>query len=402
MKRGWGEKRITVYSDNFLNLLHERETWNMSVASAKRTIQDLLGQAGIQINGSKSWDIQVHNPKFYPRILSGGSLALGESYMDGWWDCEALDEFITRVLRADLESQVRISSVLKWNILRARLFNPQVKEKAFDIGKRHYDLGNELFQSFLDRRMTYSCGYWKHAATLDDAQDAKLDLICRKLNIGRGRTVMDIGCGWGSFARFAAEKYGAKVTGITVSNEQVILAREYCKGLDVELDLSDYRDLGNESFERVVSIGMFEHVGYKNYATFFKIVHSILKGNGLLLLHTIGSNLPVTSTDPWIEKYIFPHSMLPSASQITRAYEGLFRLEDWHNFGPDYDKTLMCWYENFNRNWENIEDQYDERFRRMWNFYLLSSAASFRTRKNQLWQIVFSKVNSENLYESVR
>ena len=374
----------------------------MSPASAKLTVQNLLSQAGIQINGIRPWDLQVNNPRFYRRVLSGGSLALGETYMDGWWDCESVDQFISRLLISDVESRVSTTKIITWKMLRTLLYNPQRKERAFLVGEKHYDLGNELFQNFLDRRMTYSCGYWKHALSLDSAQEAKLDLICRKLNMVRGRTVMDIGCGWGSLARFAAEKYGAKVYGITVSQEQATFAREYCKGLDVELHLRDYRDLGGGTFERVVSVGMFEHVGYKNYPEFFKIVHSNLKENGLFLLQTIGGNVSVKSTDPWIERYIFPNSMIPSAAQITGACEGLFKLEDWHNFGPDYDKTLMCWHENFNKNWDNIKDRYDDRFRRMWNFYLLSSAASFRAGKKQLWQIVFSKVGSAHLYESVR
>jgi len=246
----------------------------------------------------------------------------------------------------------------------------------------------------LDKRMNYSCGYWKDAKNLDEAQDAKLDLICRKLKLEPGMTVLDIGCGWGSFAKFAAEKYQTRVLGITVSKQQVDLARKLCRALDIEIRLQDYRDL-KEEFDRIVSIGMFEHVGYKNYRKFMQVVDRCLKENGLFLLHTIAGNKSVKTGEAWISKYIFPNSMLPAANQVTNAYEGIFKLEDWHNFGTYYDKTLMAWHKNFNKNWDKIKTYYDERFRRMWNYYLLSCAGSFRTHKNQLWQIVFSKLESQ-------
>jgi cyclopropane-fatty-acyl-phospholipid synthase len=202
--------------------------------------------------------------------------------------------------------------------------------------------------------------------------------------------VLDIGCGWGGFAKYAAEKYGANIHGITVSREQVKYAKKICQGLDVEIELKDYRAL-KEKFDCIVSIGMFEHVGCGNYRTFIKVVHQCLKADGLFLLHTIAGNNSVNSTDPWINKYIFPNSMLPSAKQITSATEGLFVLEDWHSFGQYYDKTLMAWYNNFIENWTKIKDEYDERFYRMWTYYLLSCAGSFRASRNRLWQIVLSK-----------
>jgi cyclopropane-fatty-acyl-phospholipid synthase len=258
------------------------------------------------------------------------------------------------------------------------------------IGKRHYDTGNRLFEIMLDARMNYSCGYWETAAALDEAQEAKLDLICKKLLLKPGMTVLDIGCGWGGFAQWAAEKYDVKVLGITVSQEQVKYARKFCQGLNVTIELQDYRDL-KETFDRIVSIGMFEHVGAKNYLTFMRKVRHCLKPDGLFLLHTIGGNTSVSSTDPWISKYIFPNSMLPSAKQITSAAEGLLVLEDWHSFGQYYDQTLMAWHQNFIQRWDKVKDIYDDRFYRMWTYYLLACAGSFRSRRNQLWQMVFSK-----------
>jgi cyclopropane-fatty-acyl-phospholipid synthase len=170
----------------------------------------------------------------------------------------------------------------------------------------------------------------------------------------------------------------------------VELGRERCKGLPVEIRLQDYREV-NEPFDHIVSLGMIEHVGSKNYRTYMQTAHRCLKDDGIFLLHTIGSNRSVRTTDPWIEKYIFPNSQLPSIRQLALASEGLFVMEDWQNFGVHYDKTLMAWYQNFDAGWDELKSTYSERFYRMWTYYLLSCAGSFRARKNQLWQIVFSK-----------
>lgn len=368
--------------------------------TAKQIIQDYLTLADVQINGNRPWDIQVHNPRLYARVLAGGSLALGESYMDGWWGCEQLDEFINKVLKVKLDEKVRSKSLV-WNVLKAKLINMQSISKAYEVGERHYDLGNNLYKVMLDKRMAYSCGYWKNAKTLDQAQEAKLDLSCKKLGLKNEMRVLDIGCGWGSFVKYATEKYGVECVGITVSKEQVKLAREICKGLPVEIRLQDYRKL-KEKFDRIISIGMLEHVGYKNYRTYMNVANRCLKPDGLFLLHTIARNASVSSGDPWISKYIFPNSMLPSAKQITQATERLFVLEDWHSFGMHYDKTLMAWYNNFTKNWDQLKRDYDQRFYRMWTYYLLSCAGSFRANKNQLWQIMFSKKGVKGGYQSTR
>ncbi len=369
--------------------------------SMKNAIQELLSLADVQINGDRPWDIQVHDEKLYSRVLAGGSLALGESYMDSWWDVEQLDEFFNHILSANLDKKVRPSLPLVSGYLKSKIFNEQTRRKSKVVGEKHYDIGNDLYERMLDKRMTYTCGYWKEAKTLDEAQEAKLDLACRKLGLRPGMKVLDIGCGWGSFAIFAAEKYGVEVVGITISKEQVELGKKRAAGLPVELRFQDYREV-TEKFDRIVSLGMFEHVGVKNYRAYMQVVDRCLKDDGLFLLHTIGGNKSTSGTDPWIAKYIFPNSMLPSAAQITKSAEGIFRLEDWHNFGPYYDNTLMAWFNNFDRHWEEIKDKYGERFYRMWKYYLLACAGSFRSRKNQLWQIVFSKVHSTHVYESIR
>ncbi len=364
-------------------------------------IQNILALADIKINGPEPGDIQIHDERLYHRIMKEGSLGLGEAYMDAWWDAPKLDEFFFKVLSADLDQKIRNNWSLKIFLLLNIIFNRQNKRRAFIIGQKHYDIGNDLYQSMLDPRLTYTCGYFRQAHTLAEAQEAKLDLVCRKLNLQAGQTVLDIGGGWGSFAKFAAEKYGAKVTVITVSRQQVELGKKLCINLDINFILQDYRDIQGK-FDHLVSLGMIEHVGFKNYRNYMKIAAQHLNDKGLFLLHTIGSNKSVKITDPWIEKYIFPNSMLPSIKQLGQAFEGLFVMEDWQNFSADYDRTLMAWYANFEQHWPELQKKYGERFHRLWKYYILSAAASFRARKNQLWQIVLSKHGVPGGYRSVR
>ena len=356
----------------------------------KDKVQRILSLAQVQVNGDRAWDIQVHNEGLYQRVLQHGSLGLGESYVDGWWDARELDQFFYKTLRAELDKKTEPSLSLLWELLKPRLFNLQNQSRAFRVGEQHYDRGNDLYECMLDRRMTYSCGWWERASNLDEAQEAKLDLVCRKMGLKAGMRVLDIGCGWGSLAKYAAQNFGVKVVGITVSQQQVELARQSCTGLPVEIRLQDYRELEGR-FDRIVSLGMFEHVGYRNYRTYMEVVHRCLKGNGVFLLQTIGRNRSGVTTDPWIARYIFPNSMLPSIKQVAAASEGLLVMEDWQNFGDHYDRTLMAWLKNFDSNWSKLAACYDERFYRMWKYYLFASAGAFRARRNQLWQIVFSK-----------
>ncbi len=285
--------------------------------------------------------------------------------------------------------------------LQSLLTNQQTRIRSKKVAQEHYDLSPELYESFLDPYNQYTCGYFKDTNNLNEAQEKKLDLICRKLQLSDRDKVLDIGCGWGGFAKYAAKHYGCHVTGITISDEQAQYAREYTQGLPVEIKLIDYRDL-SEKYDKILVCGMIEHVGYKNYRTFMKVVHNALKDDGLFLLHTMGGNHSVRGTDPWINKYIFPNGMLPSIKQIGKSIEGLLVMEDWHNFGTNYDKTLMAWFENFHKGWPNLKDKYGNRFYRMWKYYLLSCAGSFRARRIQLWQIVLSKHGVPDGYISVR
>ncbi|MFQ5642776.1 MAG: cyclopropane fatty acyl phospholipid synthase [Thiogranum sp.] len=372
-----------------------------NVNKAESTIRGLLALAGIEINGPNPYDIQVNDRQFYQRVLSGGPLGLGEAYMDGLWDCEALDVLIYKLLRADLEHSISPMKLLL-PVIQARLVNMQSKGRAFRIGEHHYDIGNDLYRLMLDPRMVYTCGYWKDADNLNDAQEAKLDLICRKIGLEPGMRVLDLGCGWGSFAGFAAERYGVEVVGVTVSKEQIEYGQQRYRDLNVDLRFQDYRDV-NEQFDRVVSIGILEHVGPKNYATFMEVVKRNLKDDGLYLLHTIGTNTKALSVDPWTNKYIFPGGVLPVLQQIDAATEGVFILEDLHNIGTHYDPTLMAWMANVDAHRDEIRELgYDERFYRMWRYYLLGAAGSDRARRNQLWQIVFSRNGLDGGYASIR
>ncbi|WP_318837307.1 MULTISPECIES: cyclopropane fatty acyl phospholipid synthase [unclassified Providencia] len=364
-----------------------------TIDSWQRIAAELLSEAGIKINGSRPFDIQVHNHQFFKRVLQQGSLGLGESYMDGWWDCERLDIFFQHVLRHELDKKIphNFSDTLKIAVARVR--NLQTLKRARIVGEEHYDLGNDLFSLMLDPYMQYSCGYWKGLETVPEnlplAQEQKLNLICEKLQLKPGMRLLDIGCGWGGLAAYAAKNYGVSVTGVTISAEQQKYAQARCAGLDVDIKLDDYRNL-NDQFDRIVSVGMFEHVGPKNYATYFDVIQRNLKTNGLFLLHTIGSNQNKVNVDPWTNKYIFPNGCLPSVQNIGETSEGKLVMEDWHNFGADYDHTLMAWYSRFQAAWPELEDNYTPRFKRMFSYYLNACAGAFRARDIQLWQILWS------------
>lgn len=373
----------------------------MTNSSSKQWISELIKPAGVSLDGPNSFDIKVINQNLYNRVQTHGTLGFGEAYVEGWWECEKLDELFYKLLSARVDEHIGLSSPLILNYIFATIFNMQSVGRAFEVGQKHYDLGNDIFTAMLGKSMVYSCGYFREANNLDSAQTAKLDLICRKINLKSGQRVLDIGCGWGSFAKYAAENYNAQVVGITVSERQAEFAKEFCKGLPVEIRLEDYRNI-NEKFDHIVSVGMIEHVGAKNYPVFIKTAKKCLKKDGLFLLHTIGGLKSEAATDPWINKYIFPNGIVPSLKQLASNLEGNFVVEDMHNFGIYYDRTLISWCENFENNWPNIKDNYDERFYRMWRYYLLSCAGAFRARVPQLWQFVLSLEGVKNGYVSVR
>jgi cyclopropane-fatty-acyl-phospholipid synthase len=370
-------------------------------------VERLLAPTGVRINGERPWDIRVHDARVYGEALRRGSLGLGEAYMAGAWDSEQLDETVARLLQHDLDDALnhtaRFQTLLTW--LQERLFNRQSRARAFTVGERHYDIGNDVYQAMLDPTMSYSCAYWRGVDTLEAAQLAKLDLICRKLDLARGQRLLDIGCGWGGLAAYAAERYAVEVVGITVSREQAAFARERCRLLPVDIRLMDYRDLPREipgGFERIVSVGMFEHVGVRNYSAYFDVAARMLSDDGLFLLHTIGNSRTVSVADAWTDAYIFPNGKIPSARELAGGLDGRFIVEDWHNFGPDYDPTLIAWWQRFDAAWPQLRAAYDDVFYRMWKYYLHTSAGFFRSRQGQLWQLVLAKRSRQGVYRSAR
>ncbi len=367
-----------------------------------KLLAEILSDAGIELNGPNPFDPQIHDERFYKRVINDGSLGLGEAYMVEWWDCKALDQFFDRILRAELEKQIPKNLTNLLIYLQARLTNPQSKSKASSNATKHYNLGNDFFKQMLDARMVYTCGYWKYASDLNEAQEHKLELTCKKLHLQEGMRILDIGCGWGSFVRYVTEKYPVQATGLNVSDPQLKEAKNQTKDLPASFIKKDYRQLAEKdgNFDRIVSLGMVEHVGRQNFRAFFEAASRVLKSDGLFLLHTIGSNQSTTTTDPWLNKYIFPHSLIPSLKQLTEAMEGLFVIEDLHNFGPYYDHTLMAWHENFEA-YSKVKTL-DRQFYRMWRYYLLCCAGTFRARKNQLWQLVLSPQGCLGGYTPVR
>ena len=370
-------------------------------------VKKLLDPAGIEINGKNPWDPQVKNERIYKRLKRGRSLALGESYVEGWWDCEALEEFFYRIISYAIKSERDLSGRPKdfresfFYRFKPRLFNQQTFKRSEVVAKKHYDAGNDLYRLMLGKDMQYTCAYWQNAKTLDEAQRNKLNLICRKMKLQPGMKILELGGGFGGLARFMAKYYDCSVTIYNIAQEQIKFAREFTEGLKVKIIENDYR-VAEGLYDRVAAVGLCEHVGYKNYRILMQTAYRCLKDEGLFFIHTNGSNDTIVHYEPWMAKYIFPNSMIPSATQLTQAFDGLFMLEDWHVLSGNYNKTLMAWYNNFINNWYRIKDQYSNSFYRVWRYYLLFSAASHRTRGAQLWHLVLSKNAMGTTYISER
>ncbi len=363
----------------------------MSNRTYRTLVTQILSEAGLAVGRERPFDLHVKDERFYGRFLADGTLGLGESYVEGWWECDDLAEMMARFARAGLSRKFGRSPRVVLNTLRARIANEGSPKNAEEGVRAHYDIGHDLYEAMLDDTLVYTCAFWSGTETLGQAQRQKLELVCRKLLLAPGQTVLDIGCGWGGFAEYATKHYGVSVVGITNSREQAAAARLRCAGLPVEIRLGDYRE-ATGTFDRVASMGMFEHVGYKNHRAYMELVGRCLKDDGVTLVHTMGRRKSVVrGNDQWITKYIFPNTQVPSVQQIGEAIDDLFVVEDWENLSVNYEKTLLAWHANFERNWPSLEARYGERFHRMWRYYLLIFAGWYRARALQLWQVVLTK-----------
>lgn len=443
------------------------EKYEKSERKYKDIVVKVLARADVVIGGDRPFDIVVHNPKLYHRVIRDGSMGLGEAFMEGWWDTKdfyALDVFFERVLKSDLEYYLPNNATDWYNVFKAKMFNPQTKKLSKKVGMQHYDIGNAFFEAMLGKYMQYSCAYWecyepavagstasdgainghviqqnggstrsgdhsqcsvsvsesgslgraglqkRRILSLDEAQFTKLRMIGDKLNLREGMEVLDVGCGWGGLAHFLSETYKVKVTGITISEEQRKCAAARVKDCpNVTILKQDYRDMNfDKKFDRIVSVGMFEHVGPQNYDTYFKHMRRLLNDKdpeAVFLLHTIGSKITKESADQWYLKYIFPGGCLPSVANIGKNIEKYFVMEDWHNFGSFYGKTLLAWRKNFLRAWNASQEKRKEGseiFFRMFYYYLSSSAGAFKARDLQLWQVILSPSGVDGYVDAVR
>jgi cyclopropane-fatty-acyl-phospholipid synthase len=356
----------------------------MNSENAEARVRDLLARAGVAVDGGRPWDIRVANPAFYRRALDGGSLAVGEAYADGWWEAERLDEFFHRVFKAGLHERLAPSPWSGWRSLAGRLFGRRGRTHAPEA------LGSDVFRAMLGRRMSGACAYWKDARALDDADEAALELACRKLELKAGMSVLDMGSGWGAFARYAAERHGVSVVGVDISQERVQLARELCKGLPVALRVQDYEEVRGR-FDRVVSLGLMEHAGAGSCRAVMAAAARCLKADGVALIHTAARNRAAGPRERWPAAGVLLEDGAPALSRLAAAAEGLFVIEDVHNLGTHYAPTLLAWHENLARRWPGLSGRYGDRLYRTLTFGLLSTAGRFRARQGQLYQIVMTR-----------
>ncbi|WP_066062373.1 SAM-dependent methyltransferase [Neobacillus soli] len=331
-------------------------------------------------------------------LLQNPSIAFGEAYMDGIIDVEGdLKEVLTSMYQS------------KEGFLGNSKFTAQLLKKISNTSKRskenvafHYDIGNDFYKLWLDETMTYSCGYFKTPHdSLKTAQQNKVAHILKKLNLHEGQTLLDIGCGWGELIITAAKRYGVKATGITLSEEQYARVNERIKEEQltdsVEVQLIDYRELNKKKFDRIVSVGMLEHVGHDHLPEYFHKVNELLVDGGLSVLHTITSPTEGAS-NAWIDKYIFPGGYIPAVGElVNQISENKFYLTDLESLRRHYAKTLDIWSENFENVLEEVRKTKDERFIRMWRLYLNACSASFQTGNIDLSQFIFTKGTNDSI-----
>ena len=343
-------------------------------------------------DGEPAFTVIFHKEIPLTALTTSTSLALGEAYMDGDLEIEgdlynALDHFLGQMGKFSTDESA----------LKKLIFSSTGKKNQEKEVQSHYDIGNDFYKLWLDETMSYSCGYFLHEDdSLYQAQVNKVDYILKKLHLSQGMSLLDIGCGWGFLLIEAAKKYGVHGMGITLSREQYEAFNRRIKeqnlGDLLEAALMDYRDLPkmNRTFDRVVSVGMAEHVGRRNYQLFMDCAKKVLKPGGLFLLHFI-SALKEHAGDPWIKKYIFPGGVVPSLREmLSCAAEDDFHTLDVENLRLHYNRTLLCWDKNYREHMDQIREMFDERFVRMWDLYLAACAATFHTGIIDLHQVLFS------------
>jgi len=344
----------------------------------------------------------INNPEFYDRVISQGSLGLGESYMEGWWDAKDNDiaSCIGPMLCNELYNTIRVSPSLLLSAVATRILANGSRSRSKANIQQHYDVGNDFYELFLDTNMAYTCGYQKDKNdTIEQMQDQKHERVARKLGLKPGEHIVDLGCGFGGMLRYGAKHFGISGVGVTLSEGQHEWGNNKIKeeGLqdNIHIDLKDYRDMTG-SFDHVVSIGLAEHTWQRGYETFIGKVSDLLKDGGVGLVHTIGSTAaPHETTDAWINRYIFPDGRLPRLEELIEEMRraGL-TVGHVENLKLHYAETLRHWKEKFNRNRTAIKaigPEYNEEFLRMWDYYLQVCEAAFRYGELQLYQILFCK-----------
>lgn len=352
------------------------------------------------ISTNNNPDIIVNNNNFYTKLLKHGEIGLGESYVDKDWDSNNLEETLYNLIinQKKIENAIIKNSP---NLIIKKLLDIPSDIFSTDNTKNdikfHYDIGNKLYENMLGKSMLYSCAYfYKQGLSLDEAQYAKLDLIAKKLNLKEGMRVLDIGCGFGTAAIYLSKKFNVNILGISLSKEQINYFNSIYTGTQVQVIYKDYRELTrehNNSYDCIYSIGMFEHIGINNHIDYYNKCFKLLKTNGTMLIHTIVSNKRLYSHNSWITKYIFPGAELPHISDFTKKYTDNWLLQDLQCIGKSYSKTLLAWKKNINDS--SVFNNYDDKFKRTWNYYLLLCSAAFRAREITVFQLVYFKKDTQ-------
>ncbi len=357
----------------------------------RRPVEHIFSRAGVSINGTKPWDIRVNDNRFYRDVLINGSLGLGESYMRQQWTTDDLEGLFYRLCSSDLEKTSRRIPSQHFSRLFDFFINRQSHARAKSNAEHHYNLGNDLFFEFLGKFKNYSCGYFENADTLDEAQAAKMHKLCQLLDLKKGDRLLDVGGGWGEFAKFAATQYDCDVTSINIAQEQINHAREHCRDTAVEIVKSDYRDMTG-TYNKIAVVAMFTHVGHKNYRVFMQTMSGLLEPGGKMVMETVGGLESKTRCEPWTDKYIFPGGLIPSMEQIDHSVRGLFKRDSVHEFGHHYAVTLQHWHRNFIEAWPRLRAHYSESMRLMFEYFFLSVAGDFRAKGLLHYHIAFSKM----------